>query len=205
MITQGPLTGNEDSESEHHEICLGPYLGTRAVDDDQIQQALVSGLSVRECHDRLLSAECRLFELFDHAAWAQGWQTACSDIEWLATPANTEDIGIADLLEMAEDRRQELRCGCYASYLTTGTPEVDVVIYSETIGKCDCCKAGMLFVRDEGNDWPEIAGILRSKTDRKELREIAAQRSEDDYLNSRGRLNGLLNVLRSLQAREGGK
>ncbi len=175
MITQGPLTGNEDSESEHHKICLGPYLGTRAVDDDQIQQALASGLSVHECHDRLLNAECLLFESFDYAAWAQGWQTARSAIEWLATPANSEELGIADLLEMADDRRQELRRGCYASSLTTGTPEVDVVIYSETIGKCDCCKAGMLFVVDEHNNWAKIASMLKSTIDRKELRELEAR------------------------------
>ena len=175
MITQGPLTGNEDSEFEHHEICLGPYLGTRAVDDDQIQQALVSGLSVRECHDRLLNAECLLFESFDHAAWAQGWQTACIAIEWLATPANTEDIGIADLLEMADDRRQELRRRCYAAALTTGTPELDEIVYSNTLGRVGCYEAGMMFVVDEHNNWAKIASVLKSTIDRKELRELEAR------------------------------
>ena len=197
-----PEMGNENHDADYY-VWLMPY--NRVVSDDQFTQALASGLSVHECHDRLLDAECLLFESHNHAAWERGWFDAVDAITWLTSPANSEELGIADLLEMADDRRQELRRGCYASSLTTGTPEVDVVIYSDTIGKCDCCKAGMLFVRDEGNDWPEIAGILRSKTDRKELREIAAQRSEDDYLNSRGRLNGLLNVLRSLQAREGGK
>ena len=203
MIMQCPGVGNEDFE--HREICLGPYLGTRAVDDDQIQQALVSGLSVHECHDRLLDAECLLFESFDHAAWAQGWQTACSAIAWLTGPANSEELGIADLLEMAEDKRQELRRGCYATSLTTGLPELDEIVYSNTLGRCDCCEAGMMFVADQHNDWAQIASVLKSTTDTKELRELATRQREDDYLNSRSRIDGLLNVLGSLQALGGGK
>jgi hypothetical protein len=63
----------------------------------------------------------------------------------------------------------------------------------------------MLFLQDEHNDYSEIASVLRSTTDRQELRELAARQREEDYLNSRSRLNGSLNVLGSLRALGGGK
>jgi hypothetical protein len=179
MITQGPLTGNEDSEFEHHEICLGPYLGTRAVDDDQIQQALVSGLSVRECRDRLLDAEIMLHEAHDARAWERGWLDAVDKIAWLDSDENRRDedteLFYGDLLELAEDSHKDLRRGCYASALASGSPALDVVAFLNTLGRVDCLAAGMLFARNEGNDYSEIASVLRSTFDMKELRELAAR------------------------------
>jgi hypothetical protein len=202
MVMQRPRVGNKNHDAGYY-TWLMPY--SRVVTDDQITQALASGLSVRECHDRLLDAEVLLFETYDHSAMEQGWKAACDAIAGLSTSANVDKMGLVGLQELADEKRRVLLRGCYASSLTTGTPELDVVIYSDTIGQGDCCKAGMLFVVNEGNDWAEIANVLRSTTDLKELREQAAKQREDDYLNSRGRLNGLLNVLRGLQAREGGK
>ena len=83
-------------------------------------------------------------------------------------------------------------------------PELDEIVYSNTLGRCDCLTSGMLFLQDEHNDYSEIASVLRSTTDRQELRELAARQREEEYLNSRSRLNGSLNVLGSLQALGGG-
>jgi hypothetical protein len=205
MVKKSPQDGNEKRNDAYRKTMLGPYLGTRVVSHDQITQALASGLSVRECHDRLQDAEVLLFETYDHSAREQGWKAACDAIAGLSTSANVDELGLVGLQELADEKRRGFRRGCYASSLTTGTPELDVVIYSDIIGQGDCCKVGRLFVVNEGNDWAEIASVLRSTTDLKEWREQATKQRVDDFLNSRGRLNGLLNVLRILQARKGGK
>jgi hypothetical protein len=172
MIMKTPEMGNENYDADYY-VWLMPY--NRVVSDEQFTQALAGGLSVHECHDRLLDAECRLFETHNHAAWERGWIDAVDKIAWLTSPANAEELGIADLLELADDRRQELRRGCYSASLITGVPELDEIVYSNTLGRCDCCEAGMMFVADQHNDWDEIASVLKSTTDRKELRELAAR------------------------------
>lgn len=208
MIMKTPRVGNEKHDADYY-VWLGPYLRTRAVSDDQFTLALASGLTIDECHDRLLDAECLLSETYDDVSWAQGWQDAVIAIEWLDSDENRRDedteLFYGDLRELADDRRQELRRGCYSASLITGTPELDEIVYSNTLGRCNCLSAGMWFVRDEHNDYCEIASVLRSTTDTKELRELAARQREDDYLNSRSRINGLLNVLGSLQAIGGAK
>ena len=179
MVMQTPRVGNENHNPEYYEIWLGPYLGTRAVTDEQLTLALASGLTIDECHDRLLDAECLLFETYDDVSWAQGWQDAVIAIEWLDSDENRRDeeteLFYGDLRELADDRRQELRRGCYSASLTTGVPELDEIVYSNTLGRCNGLSAGMWFVRDESNDWAEIASVLRSTTDRQELRELAAR------------------------------
>ena len=179
MVMQTPRVGNENHNPEYYEIWLGPYLGTRAVDDEQLTLALASGLTIDECHDRLLDAECLLFETYDDVSWAQGWQDAVIAIEWLDSDGNRRDeeteLFYGDLRELADDRRQELRRGCYSASLITGVPELDEIVYSNTLGRCDCLTAGMLFLQDEHNDYSEIASVLRSTTDRQELRELAAR------------------------------
>ena len=179
MVMQTPRVGNENHNPEDYEIWLGPYLGTRAVDDEQLTLALASGLTIDECHDRLLDAECLLFETSDDVSWAQGWQDAVIAIEWLDSDGNRRDeeteLFYGDLRELADDRRQELRRGCYSASLITGVPELDEIVYSNTLGRCDCLTAGMLFLQDEHNDYSEIASVLRSTTDRQELRELAAR------------------------------
>jgi len=205
MIMQAPTMGNENFDDEYREIHLGPYLGTRAVTQEQVTQALASGLSVDECHDRLLDAECLLMTSHNAAAWQRGWTEAVEAITWLSTPENSDEIGLADLLEFAEDRHQELRRECYDTALTTGTPALDEITYSNTIGRVECCTAGMWFVVDEGNDWCEIASVLKSTTDLKELKSKADRKREDDYLSSRNRIPALLQVWGSLQTIGGAK
>jgi hypothetical protein len=177
MITQSPHSGNENYDVEYYEVWLGPYLGNRAVNDDQLQQALDSGLTVRESHDRLEDAECLLMTAYDLEAWKRGWFEAVDVIRWLDSDENRRDedteLFYGDLREFADDIYQQLRRGCYSSSLTTGAPVLDVPLYSTACGRCDCLNAGKLF--DDGLSNTEIAGILRSTNDIKELKTIAAQ------------------------------
>ena len=205
MIMQAPTMGNENFDEEYFQIWLGPYIGTRAITTEQATQTIASGVSLETCHDRLLDAECLLMTTHDPKAWQRGWLDGVNAITWLATPENSDELGIADLLEIAEDRHQELRRECYATALTTGTPALDEITYSNTIGRVECCTAGMLFVVDEGNDWREIASVLKSTTDLKELKSKADKKREEDYLSSRNRIPALIEVLGSLQAIGGAK
>jgi hypothetical protein len=169
---------NPEHDADYY-VWLGPYLRTGDVTDEQLTLALASGLSVRECHHRLLDAECLLFEAYDYVSCAQGWQDAVIAIEWLDSDENRRDeeteLFYGHLRELADDRRQGLRQACFATALITGTPEVDAIAYSNTLGRVDCLAAGMLFARNEGNDYSEIASVLRSTFDMKELRELAAR------------------------------
>ncbi len=177
MITKTPHIGNEKYDVEHYEVWLGPYVGNRAVTDDQLQQAFTSGLTVTECHSRLLDAECTLTTAYDHQAWQQGWSEAVEAIRGLDSDENRRDedteLFYCDLREFAYDIYQELRRGCYSSSITTGAPVLDVPLYSTACGRCSCLDAGIIFPDETDNS--ELAEILGSTTDLKELREIAAQ------------------------------
>jgi hypothetical protein len=207
MITQSPHSGNENHDAEYYEIWLGPYLGNRAVNDDQLQQALDSGLTVRESHDRLEDAECLLMTAYDLAAWDRGWFEAIDVIRWLDSDENRRDedteLFYGDLREFADDIYQELRRGCYSSSLTTGAPVLDVPLYSTACGRCSCLDAGMIFPDQTDNS--ELADILGSTTDLKELQQIAAQQREEAYLAARDRIAGMINVLGHLQRIGGAK
>lgn len=205
MIMQAPMMGNKILDEEHFEIWLGPYIGTRAITTEQATQTIASGVSLEECHDRLLDAECLLMTTHNPKAWQRGWMDAVNAITWLDTPENSNELGLSDLLEFAEDRHQELRRECYATALTTGTLALDEITFSNTIGRVDCCTAGMWFVTADENDWREIASVLRSTTDRRELLQKAERIREEDYLSSRNRIPELLQVLGSLQTIGGAK
>lgn len=160
-------------EASDYHTWLMPY--SHVVTDEQFLQALTGGLTVLECHNRLLNAECLLYKPYSEDAWQQGWLDAVDAITWLTTPENSDELGIADLLEIADDKRQELRRRCYSTALATGSPELDEIQYSSNGGRCDCLDAGMMFVLDEDNEWSEIADILRKTTDRQELRELVVR------------------------------
>lgn len=172
MIQARALVGKHNSDLSHP---LAPYLGTRAVNADQISQALASGLTVEEIHDRLLDAEIELATAYDPDAYQRGWLTACDAIVWLGTPDNEDDINFADLKELADDRYQSARRSCYAAALTNGSPALNVDTYSDTLGRVDCCECGLWFVCDSSNNWTELAGIMRSTSDRRELRAMAGR------------------------------
>ena len=177
MVTQAPDSGNEKSKhaAAYRECWLGPYLGTRVVDDEQIDAALASGLSVRKIENRLLQAEVHIFEGYDAVAWQNGWLAACDAIAWLDTPANF-DLNLADGKEIVDERRQTLRRQCYAAALATGTPELDIAAYSDACARCECCRCAMLFADDDSLSCEDIADILRRTQDFTELRAIAKRR-----------------------------
>lgn len=162
------------SQSEFY-TSLQPY--TRAVTTDQITQALAGGLSVKECTSRLHDAESVLYEAHNPTAWQRGWSEAVDAIRWLDSDENQnrgdDQTFYGDLRQFADEQYNEIRQGCYSSSLVTGEPVIDVPVYRTACGRCDCLDAGMWF--DDGLSNTEIAGILRSTNDIKELKTIAAQ------------------------------
>ncbi len=173
MIPTGPSRGNKNSQHEKREIRFSPYVGTRAVTKDQITQALARGLTVDEIHHRFLDAECLLMTAHDPLGWDCGWLAICDGLEWCDTPANVDESGLTEGLKASKARYQSIRQSCYAAALSTGTPDLDVVAYSDACGRVDCCECGMWFMHDRDNDWTEMAGILRKTRDRRELWELA--------------------------------
>lgn len=206
MITQSPTTGNGNHDADYY-TWLMPY--NRVITDSQISLALASGLTVKDCHSRLLDAECTLLTTYDHPSWQQGWQDAVTAVRWLDSHENQaqgdDQLFYGDLRGLAEELERGLRHECYAAALTTGEPSLDTVTYSNTLGRCDCLTAGLMFVADEDNDYSEVASILAGTTDLRELRRLAAEHREDSYLESQHLIPEMLNVLATLQEKRGDK
>lgn len=172
-----------DGNTPRPDKVLSPYIGTRAVTAAQISQALASGLTVEQIRDRLTEAECELAESIVAAEWDRGWSGAVESIVWLTTPANTEPLGINDLLDVADESRIEQRQGCYVSAVTTGTPQVDATAYSLTLGRVSCLEWGVRLVPDDTcyiDDLTDIADILRQTRDHGKLRAIIARQQALD-------------------------
>jgi len=182
---------------------LFPYVGTRAVTDEQLRVALLSGLDVMEIHNRLLEAEGDLYYLLteDSDAWdtrwnearQAGWLEACTKIAWLDGPENPiadfENFTVlAHLEDIADLEVRDLRRRCYARYLACidDLHEPAVMIrrkdffanLSNWRGRSACIEAAWLFVEDnyDDTDFVEVAALLKTTDDIAELRAIAGRR-----------------------------
>lgn len=208
------ITTDSTLTSEHREypcefwaysLHLRPYVATRAITDDQIREAIAAGITTDEIRNRLVSAECAIYDSFVATSWESGWHSAVDSIATIGrddddTGFDDDDTGFGGLLEAAENRRQTLRQACYTGFLngsvTTWPTQVlwrcetelqgpewtGQAAYSFCCGEADCLTDAMLFVGDryEENDWLEIASVLKSTTDRTELRELAARQRAID-------------------------
>lgn len=184
-------------------MMLAPYIGTRAVTREQIAAAVSAGLTIEQIEDRLIDAECELAFAFDHEAWKAGWRQGVNAIRWLESDANTDDIGVADLLADARELQQRQRREHYRQVLTEAPASLDVARYSNTLGRIDCCRSAMQFVDVNTGDWLEIAEIVASSSDRQDLQAIATERRVERYLSTRHRIPALMNVLAGFQEMRG--
>jgi hypothetical protein len=155
------------------EVWLGPYIGTRAVTDEQIDKALADGLTVSEIHDRLLDAECCLVAL-DWDAYGIGWLAATNDIANVDYSAEDPET-IGDLAQQAEERVGELRCQCYASTLN-GIDWQGLTNISHWRGRADCCEYGCRYIQvdDHITDF-DLAMMLRTHTGPQQMRPLIAE------------------------------
>lgn len=163
---------------------LPAYIGRRAITVEDIRSAMEAGATDEQIVDRLTEAECRLSFTHNEPAWREGWKSAVRAVRWLTSDANTDEIGLADLLEQVTREKRRQRRHCYQTAVLTGTPELDEVQWSTTAGRCDCCSAGMLMVEDTDNDWEEIAEVLSKTFEGSEVITIAAKRKAQDAFHA---------------------
>jgi len=143
-----------------------PYLRAGAVTDSQIGQALRDGLTAREIHRRLLSAECLLAGGVDTQAYNAGWSDMVDMIRYASTV-------YGDLLEAAEERLQRFRADCYRESLLTGRPSIEVTGYSHAVGQDEAVTRGLLLL--DYLDDEDIAEVLKSMPELSEVKEQAAR------------------------------
>lgn len=171
MIQATPLPSTTKDDDWIREVWLGQYIGTRAVTDEQIDQALTDGLTVLEIHDRLLDAECAVMPLaWDADAYTCGWLAAADDIAGL-----TDDATIGDLADCARGDHDELRRRCYAIHLA-GDDWIGLADVSWSAGRADCCDDGCRYIRvDDDITDVDLAMMLRTHTCHEQMRPLITE------------------------------
>ena len=148
------------------QVFIQPYLRAGVVTDSQIEQALRDGLTIREIHRLLLSAECLLAGAVDTQAYNRGWSEMVDMIRDGSTV-------YGDLRQDAEERVQRCRADCYRESLLTGRPSLDVTGYSHAVGQNHSISRGLLLL-DYLDDW-DIAAALKPMPSLSEVKSEAAR------------------------------